>query len=240
MKKNIKIFLPMAVIVGVIIIVITIGKKKLTNIQNVEETSENNTAKDNTSVETLKKEYKIVGDDNIYDITEDSDGRKFLTVKASLNLKVAFSGMIKNSEPKIEEVDKIYEENFPQNPGVYIDQKDSKKILEYLNNNKRLKNSYKINAQGAIEIEEKESKTDLDKKIEKILNSNKTYILSINGVCYMVDPVTGEIIDNPYVDINKEQTYEYFEDDDKTIIFITDNNEMDENEIFDSIINLME
>ena len=109
-----------------------------------------------------------------------------------------------------------------------------------MNNNKRLKNSYKINAQGAIEIEEKESKTDLDKKIEKILNSNKTYILSINGVCYMVDPVTGEIIDNPYVDINKEQTYEYFEDDDKTIIFITDNNEMDENEIFDSIINLME
>lgn len=248
MKKNMKIFLIIAVIVVAIVIVIMISKKKSENIQNSEnisektreDTSKNSTAKDNTNIEKLKEEYQIEGDSNIYDIAEDFDGRKFLTVKPSLNLKVAFSGMIKGSEPKIEEVDNIYEKKFPQNPGIYIEQKDGKKILEYLNSNKKLKCSYKLNQNGAIEIEEKEEKSDLDKKIEKILNNNKTYILSVNGVCYMVDPVTGEVIDNPYVDINKEQTYEYFEDDGKTIIFITNNKEMDENEIFDSIINLME
>ena len=55
----------------------------------------------------------------------------------------------------------------------------------------------------------------------------------------MVDPVTGQIVDNPYVDIDKEQTYEYFEDGNKIILFITDNEEIDKDEIFESILNLL-
>ena len=58
----------------------------------------------------------------------------------------------------------------------------------------------------------------------------------------MVDPVTGEIIDNPYNQLEPYQTYEYFEDEERMIIFITENKElkMTENEIIQSIVELVE
>ena len=55
----------------------------------------------------------------------------------------------------------------------------------------------------------------------------------------MVDSVTGEIVDNPYVYIDKEQTYEYFEDENKIIVFITDNEEIDKDKIFEAVLNLL-
>lgn len=237
MKKTLKI-LAIIVIISIASIII------ITKQDNKNEKAENNynetETKDNEGdVDNLKEEYKITGDDDIYEVIEDTSGRKILTVKASINFKVAFSGMIKNSEPKKEEIDNIYEEKFPKKAGIYINEKDREKIVNYLNNNKQLKNVYKINEDGLIEISKKEDETELDKKIEKILNSTKTCIISINRICYMVDPVTGQIVDNPYVDIDKEQTYEYFEDGNKIILFITDNEEIDKDEIFESILNLL-
>ena len=57
----------------------------------------------------------------------------------------------------------------------------------------------------------------------------------------MVDALTGNIVDNPYNELEKYQTYEYFKDENKMITFITENKEnaMTNNEIFNSIIDLM-
>ena len=57
----------------------------------------------------------------------------------------------------------------------------------------------------------------------------------------MVDPVTGEIVKNPYEDLDSTQTYEYFEYEGDKVIFITENinRELTENEIFESIIKLI-
>ena len=57
----------------------------------------------------------------------------------------------------------------------------------------------------------------------------------------MVDPVTGDIVRNPYEDLNSTQTYEYFEYEDDKIIFVTENinKELTEDEIFESIIKLI-
>lgn len=243
MKKALKIIIAIIAIIIIVGIVILIKKdnkneviEKNYNEEKIEDNKEDN--KDE-SVNSLKEEYKITGDEDIYEVIEDTLGRKMLTVKANINLKVAFAGMVKKSIPQKEEIDTIYEEKFPKKTGIYIDEKDRKKIVEYLNTNKQLKNSYKINEDGSIKISEKNDETELDKKIEKIMNSNKTVVISINGICYMVDSVTGEIVDNPYVYIDKEQTYEYFEDENKIIVFITDNEEIDKNKIFEAVLNLL-
>ena len=72
---------------------------------------------ENTTVEDLKKQTSITGDDEIYEIQKEYDGRKVLTVKASIKYKVAFAGMIKKSAPKYDELDNILKQNLPKYAG---------------------------------------------------------------------------------------------------------------------------
>ena len=61
-------------------------------------------------------------------------------------------------------------------------------------------------------------------------------------MCYIVDDITGEILDYSFEDMDKYQTFEYFEDENKKIIFITENksNQLKENEIIESLLNILE
>ena len=79
-----------------------------------------------------------------------------------------------------------------------------------------------------------------DKKIEEIINGNKLYIIDISSTCYIVDEITGEILDYNFEDMDEYQTYQYFEDGDKKIIFITENqnNQLTVKEIIESVIEL--
>ncbi len=127
MKKVLKIIIAILTIIIIVSIVILIKKDNKNEVieKNYnEEKIEDNKEK---SVNSLKEEYKITGDDDIYEVIEDTSGRKMLTVKPNVNLKVAFAGMIKKSIPQKEEIDTIYEEKFPKKPGIYIDEKDRKK-----------------------------------------------------------------------------------------------------------------
>lgn len=250
MKKNKKLIIGIFITITIIVAFATIivlnknNKQQEKNINTTDEyydkmKNESEMYKETANVESLKNEYKLNGDDDIYEISEEMDGRKTLVVKSNLNFKVAFSGMIKKSIPEKEEIEKIYEKSFPLNNGIYVDNKDREKIKEYLNNNSKLKNHYEINENGFLEIKEEKNKTKEDEKIEKILKSDKTYILSINGTCYMIDPVTGKIVDNPYADMNQEQTYEYFIDENKIILFMTDSQRVNKDEIFESVLELL-
>ena len=196
---------------------------------------------ENSTLEQLKEEYKITGPDDIYQIETERDGRKVITIKPSIEYKVAFCGMIKKVKPEFSEIDSIFEENNPTKNGVWIKLTDRKKIIKYLNNNEFLKSEYKINEEGYLEILKNNNATDIDKKIEKIINGNKQYIFCISSICYMIDAVTGEIVDNPYNELEEYQTYEYFKDEGKMIVFITENKEakMTNDEIFESIIDLI-
>lgn len=195
-----------------------------------------------STLEQLKEEYKITGPDDIYQIETERDGRKVITIKPSIGYKVAFAGMIKNSKPEISEIDSLFEENNPTEKGIWIKLKDREKIVEYLNNNEFLKSEYKINEDGYLEIVQINNATDVDKKIHNLINGNKQYIFCISSICYMVDVVTGEIVDNPYNELEEYQTYEYFKDEERMIIFITENkeNKMTNEEIFKSILDLMD
>lgn len=197
---------------------------------------------DNATLEELKEEYKITGESELFEVQTENDGRKVLNIKPSINYKVAFCGMIKNMKPKMEELDKIFENNYPTKKGIWIKEIDREKILNYLNNNQFLHSKYKIDEEGYLNILEKNNQTDIDKKIQKLIMGDKQYIFSISSKCYMVDSVTGEIVENPYNELEKYQTYEYFKDEERMIIFITENKDskMTKDEIFESVIDLLD
>lgn len=192
------------------------------------------------TINELKEEYKITGSDDIYEINVESDGRKTVNIKTDINYKIAFSGMIKNKTPDFSEIDSIYENNHPKQNGIWIYGNDREKILNYLNSTEILNSNYIIDENGYLKIQAKNNQTEYDEKIEEMINSSNQYVFNISSSCYMADTVTGNIIENPYNDLEEYQTYEYFIDGNKVIVFITENNEnkLTKDDIFVSLANL--
>lgn len=195
---------------------------------------------ENTTVEDLKTQTGVTANNEIFEIEEEYDGRKVLTVKPSLKYKVAFAGMIKNSIPKMNEIDKISEESLPQYTGIWIEKNSRNKILQLVNG-ENTNSKYYIDEQGYLKINQKNNQNDNDRKIENAINNDKQYILDISSVCYIIDNVTGEILDYNFEKMDSYQTYEYFKDDNRMIIFINENssNQLTEKEILESVINLI-
>lgn len=195
---------------------------------------------ENTAVEDLKTQTGVTANNEIFEIEEEYDGRKVLTVKPSLKYKVAFAGMIKNSIPKMNEIDKISEESLPQYTGIWIEKNSRNKILQLVNG-ENTNSKYYIDEQGYLKINQKNNQNDNDRKIENAINNDKQYILDISSVCYIIDNVTGEILDYNFEKMDSYQTYEYFKDENRMIIFINENssNQLTEKEILESVINLI-
>ncbi len=191
------------------------------------------------TVEEIKNEIGATGNTDIYEVEQEYDGRNILAVKPSIKYKVAFAGMIKNAKPSMSELDNIVEEKLPHKTGIWVEEKSRDKILEIFNDGD-VNSKYLIDDDGYLKIDRKNNQNDNDKKIEKIIKGKKQYILDISSVCYIVDDITGEILDYNFENMDKYQTYEYFEDKDKYIVFVTENsnNVLTNLEIFKSIINL--
>lgn len=204
-----------------------------------------NRGKDNDNIggkekiEDLKYEVGATGDSNIYEMqTSNSGNGEILTVKASVKYKVAFTGMIKKALPTMEEVDQIFEGNHPKGNGIWIEKDSREKIVEILNKQEIFSAKYTVNENGYLVLEDGNTVNENDKKLQKALNSQKQYIISISSMCYIVDEITGEILDYSFENMDKYQTYEYFEDGNKHILFITENKDkqLSEKEIVDSVL----
>ncbi len=195
---------------------------------------------DNITIDELKDSVGLKGNTDIYEIKEEFDGRKTLVVKADLKYKVAFAGMIKKEKPRLDELQSIIDTNMPTENGIWVEENTRKKLLEILNGNK-FNSKYSINNEGYLQIEEKNKQNDLDKKLERIIKGNKQYILDISSLCYIVDDVTGEIIDYNFEDIDRYQMYEYFYNNDKVIVFISQNTRgiYSDEEIIESVIEVV-
>lgn len=241
-KKIIRILSIIIAIVMVIIITIIINKKN-----GKEDTFKKENAKfkeqsimydQNASLEDLKKEYKVTGDDDLYEIQTEYDGRKVLQVKEDINYKVAFTGMIKGMQPKFDEIENIYNDNYLKKDGIWVEKNSQKQILNFLN--KSLQSQYNIDSDGYLYVEEKKEQNENDQKIEKLLNSHKKILLSISDEYYMVDNVTGNIVLNPWKDFDEYQIYDYVANKDDIILFLTNNidSKYSTQEIYDSIFKL--
>ena len=217
-------------------------KNDNTFINEYEQIDKNQTAyKEEATVEELKKDVGLNENNDIYEIQTEYDGRKILTVKADLKFKVAFSGMIKRDIPKMNELDEVLQKKLPQKNGIWIDMYSSDKVLDLIKNCKKINSKYDVNKDGYLYIVEKNQQTDLDKKIENVINGNKLNILTRSSICYIVDDVTGEILDYNFEKMDKYQTYELFRDDNKSLLFITENSskQLYDEDILESIISIM-
>ena len=218
-KKKIIIFIIMLIIIIIGIVYFIYNKRKNEKYENADK---NQLAyQKEVTIEDLMNDVSITGDSSLYEIGQEYDGRKTLVVKPSIKYKVAFAGMIKKSQPSMDELDKILDENSPKESGVWVEESSREKVLEILN---AIDNKYKINSEGYLNI-----------------YTDKQVILSVSSVCYIVDDVTGEILDYNFEKMDKEQAYEYFEDGNKKIIFITENkqDQLTNKEIFESIIEII-
>lgn len=245
MKKTIKILI---LILIVILIVGGIGVsikyiKKVKNKNEIDkaynEMKQNSLMYNNTAtVDELKEEYGMSGNDDLYDVQTEYDGRQVLKVKATENFKVAFAGLVNGTKNSIENSSEIFENEYPTENGIWIEKNSREKIEKYLNEN--MKSKYKINEKGYLTISEKKSSKE-DNEIEKIINGNKQYIIGISGTNYYIDALTGEAVDNPFEELDKYQTYAYCQDEDKMVIFITENKSkaLQNSEIFESVLALM-
>ena len=140
--------------------------------------------------------------------------------------------------PDFTEIDSIYEANYPTYSGIWIEENSREQIVKLFN--KYLSSEYEI-IDGYLKIKNENTPSENDKKLKEIINGDKQFILSISGVSYLVDTVSGNILDNPFEEFDKYQIYEYVEYENNKIIFITENNRkaLTDKEIFDSILNLI-
>ena len=214
------------------------------NTENVEKEIQITTSTQEESQISSEKKTEIIeetgkqGDSDLYEIQEGEDNIKIATIKSSVKYKVAFAGMIKNKVPKKEELDDLLEKNHPKYAGIWIKSESQSEFLKYISS--VTKSEYEINENGYLKIKNKKNQNEYDKKIEEIINGNKLYIIDISSTCYIVDEITGEILDYNFEDMDEYQTYQYFEDGDKKIIFITENqnNQLTVKEIIESVIEL--
>lgn len=257
MKKENKIVISViAVIIVLTIIVVILNKIKLkNNAENVNNVTNLIAVNDeyiqidknqisyqnNVDINELKQDSGKTGNSNIYEVQTEYDGRKTLQVKANLKYKVAFAGLIKNGKPSESELDDICSKNTPLNNGIWVEKSSRNKIQYYFNNLGLFNSKYEISDDGYLKLMDDSNLNDNDKKIKNIIDGNKQYIFDVSSVCYIVDDVTGEFLDYNFEKMDEYQTYEYFEDNEKMIVFINENknNQMDDKEIFESVINLL-
>lgn len=152
--------------------------------------------------------------------------------------EIAVAGIIKNAKPEEKEIQKIIKE-VPTKNGIWIEKQSRDEILKLINHNANC--VYEINNDGYLEIKETNSKNKYDELFEKMINSNKKYVLSNNGQYYYRDHMTGIIESNPFEKMDKYQTYDYVETDNKMVIILTSNNNkvLKDTEILDSLEELL-
>lgn len=232
-KKIVLIIIAILIITGVTIFFICDKDEESKIIEN---------STNKTSIEEKKNDIGATGETEIYEIQKDNnDGREVLTVKPSIKYKVAFAGMINNSKPNINELDNIFEEKSPIKTGIWVDEESRESLLKLITNSKLFESVYTIDEEGYLVISKENQNNENDLKLQKAINSSKQYILSISSKCYIIDDITGEILDYSFENMDQYQTYEYFYDQDRYIIFITENknNQLSGQEILKSIINLI-
>ena len=105
------------------------------------------------------------------------------------------------------------------------------------------KAAYEIDSNGYLKNinDTKSTQNDNDKILENAINSNKVFILDISSTCYIIDDITGEIMDFNFEKLDRYQNYEYFKDNNNCIIFITENSNklLEEKEIIESVLTLI-
>lgn len=219
MKKSIKVLL---IVISLIIIYCVI--KNINKLNNV--ISEKNLQVDNEEqqeINEVKHEIGINAPNELYEIQIEYDGKKILNIKPEIQFKIAFAGIKKQELPKIDEIDTIFEKEYPQENGIWIEENSKEIFLRILK--EETNNKYQIDQNGYLKIQEENKYNDEDMLLKNMITGNRKYIVTISGIYYEADRVTGEILDNFFEDIDPYQTSKTVEWRDNVIIYLSTNKE---------------
>ena len=246
MKKYIKYLIILVAIVFVCIAIYFFNKKDETKESQIieytpqegVEIDKNQVAyQESVTVEELKEDVGATGDDSIYDITQEYDGRKILTIKPEIQFNVVLAGIVESKKPegRPEEL-RQYDEEFKDKTGIWIAVDSREAFLNLLHNTTQ--NTYSIDDDGYLVCDSR-SGNEIDTRIQDILNSDNLYIISMTGTCYVADEISGEIVEYPFEQMDPYQTCEFYEKDNKKIFVVTTNanNKLSSEEIVSAIFN---
>lgn len=255
MKKHYYVLLIVIILVITLAIIFNIKENKVKDNEEIINSSENidekNTTDSNleekteivtnnienvsdTELEDMKNSINATGDISIYQVEKEKDGRKILQIKPQIQFFVDLAGIIKKSIPEENELEMLVKEA-PTTNGVWISPQSRELFLKLLDKNEIsdfniLDNGY-LNNNGNI-------KNDIEGKLEKMINSNKLYIINITGIAYQRDYISGEIVEYPFEDMDSEQVLESYRDENKIILELSTNKakKLTDKEILETIV----
>lgn len=234
MKKKIEIIL--IIIIAVVFIYFCCISGKNSEVEDkANEVLSSTQTNHSQKVNELKTEFGMTGDTEIYTVVEEYDGRKTLAIKPDLQYKVAMAGILKDAMPEYQELDAILEKA-PKNKGIWVSNRAKEKMLETLQWITGV--DYSIDENGYLQQQKGQEMNSYDEKISQILARDKLYVIDINSSYYILDNVTGEIMENPFEKMDPYTPYEYVENGNSSIWILATNhkNKLSYEEILKEIL----
>lgn len=193
----------------------------------------------NQLIENLKNDIGVTGNSEIYDVAEEN-GEQVLYVKDDVKFKVALAGLLKNQQPKKDEVDNIISQHKFVKNGIFVAEKSRNDFLKFIEN--YTSSTYKFDENGFLCVDIDNKLNDNDRKLQNAITSNKLYLIDFSDKCYIVDDATGDIVDYPFEIMDPYQAYQIYSSGSQMVVFITTNskNKLSDDDIFDEIILLFE
>lgn len=182
----------------------------------------------------MKKEIKAKGNDDIYYVDEEKDGRKILQIKENVQYEVDLAGIIKNALPKEEELNNLLEKA-PKYSGIWISKQSRESFSKLLKNNGIT--NFSIDNDGYLKIDNTENGL-YSNELRNMQKSNKLYIINMTGIAYERDYISGEITEYPFEDMDPTQELESYKNDNALILEVTSNKnkKLTNKEILKSIV----
>lgn len=187
-------------------------------------------------IKKLKKELGFVGVEDLYFVGEEYDGRKVLSIKPEISFQVALAAILKQETPTYSKLTSLLE-NEPKGTGIWIEPNSQEKCMQIIN--QVVGDFYTINEEGYLINKEGEKKGNYyTKKIDQIIQGDKTYIIAFRSTCFVIDIVSGEITENFFEQMDPYQVYEYFQNEKKQLFIITTNqeNKITSQEIIEAVL----
>ena len=232
-KKNIIIGASVAIIVLIVvgILILTTINNNTKNIDDENEISneveeETFDKNDQNIINELQTEINSTADSEIYEIEEEYDGRLILQIKDDIQYATVLAGILKESMPEADEIDSLIDTLAPTEFGIWVSSNSRDRFMELLDNNGIT--DYEIDENGYLHCDE----------IEQQADSEKLYIIDINGTSYIRNYLTGEVEEYQFELIDPYQTIDPYYIENSTILEITTDpyDVLTDEEIFEDIL----
>ena len=180
------------------------------------------TYQENVTVGELKNEVGASGNDEIYEIMSEYDGRKFLSIKPEVQFDVVLVGLLAGKMPELD-LEKLEKKTsvFQGKKGIWIEKNSREEFLKLLR--ETTKCSYKIDNEGYLVCEQEQGGNDIDKGLQQTLLGDELRIVAVTGSCYTVDEISGEVVEYPFEKMDPYQTSETFKKDKQKICVLSTN-----------------